>query len=205
MAETDVHRQQIIDLITALTNHFAGEPDVYVSGNLLMYYVPNDPTRSVAPDVFMVQGVEKRSRRTYKVWEEAKGPDVVIEITSASTRLEDLGVKKGLYEVLGVREYFLFDPLGEYLQPALQGYRLVNGEYKPLKGRTLTSQVLGMELRVEDGWLRLYDLETGSRLLTPAEEAEARQAAEARAAAAEAEVARLQAELVRLRQQGNTP
>jgi hypothetical protein len=95
----------------------------------------------------------------------------------------------------------------------------VNGEYKPLKGRTLTSQVLGMELRVEDGWLRLYDLETGSRLLTPTEEAEARQAAEARAtyeaearqaaearaAAAEAEVARLQAELVRLRQQGNTP
>ena len=48
---------------------------------------------------------------------------MVFEITSRGTRLEDLGTKRALYAMLGVREYFLYDPLGEYLQPPLQGYR----------------------------------------------------------------------------------
>jgi Uma2 family endonuclease len=116
-----------------------------------------------------------------KVWEEGKAPDVVFELTSASTRQVDLGPKKGMYEMLGVREYFLFDPLEEYLKPSLQGYRLEERGYRWMEGETLTSDVLGLELRVEEGWLRLYERETGQRLPTPAEVAKARRQAEARA------------------------
>jgi len=46
--------------------------------------------------------------------------------------------------------------------------------------------------------LRLYHPQTGERLPTSDEEAQARRAAEARAAQLEAEVARLRAELARL-------
>ena len=184
----------------------------------------------MAPDVFVVRGVPKRDRRIYKVWEEGKAPDVVFELTSASTRLADLGPKKGTYEVLSVWEYFLFDPLEEYLEPPLQGYRLGERGYRWIEDRPLTSEVLGLELRVEEGWLRLYERKTGRRLPTPAEvaevrrqaearaeqeaearrqaearakqEAEARRQAEARAQAAEEELARLRAELARLRGPG---
>ena len=97
--------------------------------------------------------------------------------------------------MLGVQEYFLYDPLGEYLRPPLQGYRLQEGEYQRLlpggEGE-LASQSLGVELRVEAGRLRVVDPTTGERLLTPAEAQVARRAAEA-------ELERLQAELARLR------
>ena len=45
-----------------------------------------------------------------------------------------------------VAEYFLFDPRGEYLSPALQGYRLIEGQYvpiEPVSGR-LPSVELGL-------------------------------------------------------------
>ena len=35
---TDPHRQQILDLIETLQGHFAANPDVYVSGNLLLCF-----------------------------------------------------------------------------------------------------------------------------------------------------------------------
>ncbi len=185
MAETDTHRKQTIYLLNALEHHFRDAPDVYVSGNLFIYYREGDPTKVVAPDIFVVQGVPKRDRHIYQVWKEHKGPDVVIEVTSRSTREEDLGMKKGVYEVLGVREYFIFDPLGEHLQPRLVGFRLADWGYRHIEEEPLMSQVLGLELRVEGEMLRLIDPQTGERLRTPLE--------------TEAEVERLRAELARMR------
>ena len=211
MAETDVHIDALIYLREALKDHFRDMPQVYVAGNLLLYYEEGDPTACVAPDVFVVQGVAKHERRTYKLWEEGVAPAAVFEITSRGSRLEDLGTKRALYAMLGVEEYFLYDPLGEYLEPALQGYRLQGGDYKrmcPDADRGLVSQVLGIDLRLEQGRLRVVDPATGDRLMTPAEaqearraEASARQAAEARAAQAEAELERVRAELARLREE----
>jgi len=123
--------------------------------------------------------------------------------------------------MLGVREYFLYDPLGEYLRPPLQGYRLQQGEYErvlPGDQGQLVSQALSLELRLQDEQLQVVNPATGERLLTPAEahaarrteaearqvEAEARQAAEARAVLAEAELKRLQDELARLRGETRT-
>jgi len=106
MAETDTHRKQMMYLLDALEDYFRDDPNVYVAGNLFVYYEEGDPTEVVAPDVFVVKGVAKRDRRIYQVWKEDKGPDVIFELTSRSTRQKDLGPKKGTYEMLGVEEYF---------------------------------------------------------------------------------------------------
>jgi Uma2 family endonuclease len=202
MAETDVHIDAMIYLREALKDHFRDAPEVYVAANMLLYYEEGNPAACVAPDVFVVQGVAKHERRIYKLWEEGQPPAVVCEITSKGTRLEDLGTKRALYAMLGVREYFVYDPLGEYLQPPLQGYRLQEGEYQrlpPGSAGELVSQVLGLELRVEEGRLRVINPATGDRLLTPAEAQAARRAEATARRAAEAELERLRAELARLR------
>src|SRR5262245_1160263 len=82
MAETDVHRQLLSDLVFTLENFFRAQPDVYVSGNLLIYYVEGNPKKRVASDIFVARGVKKGQRRIYKLWEEGVAPQVVIELTS---------------------------------------------------------------------------------------------------------------------------
>jgi Uma2 family endonuclease len=176
MAETDVHWEWMVRLKQILRRWFAKDPMTYVSGNLLMYYVPGNKRKHVSPDVFVVKGVEKKQRPYYLTWEEGKNPNAIIEITSKSTRKEDTDTKFVLYrDTLKVKEYFLFDPFGDYLKPErLRGYRLRKGEYEPIAfvdGR-LPSQVLGLHLERDGGTLRLYDPETKSWLLTPDERAE---------------------------------
>ena len=199
MAETPTHRDAMMDAIQVLRRHFAHRPDVYVSGNMMMYYEEGEPRRCVSPDVFVAMGVEDKDRRTYLLWREAKGPDFVLEVTSKSTRRNDQVTKRALYEWMGVSEYVLYDPLGEYLDPPLQGYRLVGGRYVewertrvPGGVRALHSEVLGLSLhvRARDRALRLYDPAAGKDLLTPVEAAAAREEAEARAERADARAER---------------
>jgi Uma2 family endonuclease len=197
MAETDIHRDQMVALIQMLEYFFADRLEVYVSGNLLLYYVPGNKRKHISPDVFVVFGVAKKKRLYYLAWEEGKNPSVVIEISSKSTKQEDLKKKFELYrDVLQVQEYFLFDPRGEYLQPRLQGFRLRDGEYAPIQlvdGR-MPSDILGLELEPEGTSLHLFDPKAGKRLLTPSE----------RAALAEDELERLRRELENLRRQQNS-
>lgn len=179
MAETPLHRKNMTDLIQALETFFKEDAEVYVSGNMFVYYVPGDRLRHVSPDVFMVRGIPKETtpaRRRYLVWEEGKPPEVVIELTSESTREEDIDDKFDIYrDKLRVKEYFLFDPYAEYLEPQLRGYRLRKGQYvriRAVKGR-LPSQVLGLHLEPDREQLRLYDPDTRLWLPTPDEEHEA--------------------------------
>jgi len=168
MAETELHQEEMVDLITGLRRRYRETPDVYVAGNLFFYYVQGDPRAVVAPDVFLVQGVSKQRRRIYKLWEEGEVPSLVIEVSSESTCDEDLEKKKQLYEELGIEEYFLHDPLGEYLSPQLQGYRLVRGRYEPLRPTSdgsLLSRTTGLTLKVEGLKLRLIDTASGKPLL----------------------------------------
>jgi Uma2 family endonuclease len=187
MAETDMHRDDMVDTIQMLKDHYADQPDVYVSGNRLMFYVEGDRRKHISPDVFVVRGVEKKDRDHYLIWKERKAPDAVIEITSKSTRREDQRKKKELYRtVLQVPEYFQFDPTEDYLKPPLQGFRLVGGLYAPINavnGR-LPSDVLGLHLERDGQRLRLFNPATGARLLTTAEQSEL---AERMAVAADAE------------------
>ena len=208
LAENDPQLHAIHYAFGALLLYYRDRPDVYVSADLLVYYEEGNPRVSVAPDVFVVFGVEDHMRMNYKVWEEGKGPDFVLEVASPNTWREDVERKPGIYAGLGVREYFLFDPMGEHYTPRLQGYRLVEGRYERLSAvesidRTLTmrSDVLGLELHARAGGkVRFHDSVTGEDLLSHGEthaalrsarhraerEATARRAAEARVAELEA-------------------
>jgi Uma2 family endonuclease len=209
VGETDVHRDRHFDLVHVIRDVFAADPMVYVSGNLLIFYVPGDKRRHVAPDVFVIRGVPKKQRDNYLIWEEGRAPDLVIELTSRSTRKEDLVKKFELYrDVLGVEEYFLFDPKAEYLDPPLQGHRLTEGRYVPIEpvGGRLPSAILGLELEAVGNELRLYDPAAGRYLPTAQEikqslrETEAARQQEAAARQqAEAEAERLRRELEDLR------
>ena len=168
MAESDLHADVMIYLRLALREHFRDAPDVYVAGNLFFYFRQGDPRAVVAPDLFVVKGVPKEPRRKYLLWEEGRVPCFVVEVTSSSTQHEDLRSKKDCYERLGVEEYFLFDPLGDYLKPRLQGFRLVNGRYEPA-GPVLESRTTGVTLRADGEHLRVVDTATGAPYLRPDE------------------------------------
>lgn len=186
MAETDTHRDEMTDsLIHPLKQFYRDRSDVYVTGNLFFYYQKGNPRAVVAPDVFVVLGVPNHQRNIYKLWEEGRAPDVVFELTSESTSDKDVGDKRLLYERLKVKEYFLFDPLRDYLEPPLQGFRLVGNYYTAIPVESLgqdnwelDSEVLGLVLRTDGHTLRLFDPLQEAYLLTPAEEAEARRQAE---------------------------
>jgi Uma2 family endonuclease len=199
MAETDHHRDLMVAGIDTIKLARAGDPDFYVSGNLLVFYEPGNRRKHVAPDFFAVRGVPNHKRDHYLIWEERQGPEVAIEYTSKTTRKEDQETKFVLYrDTLRVKEYFLFDPFGDYLQPQLQGYRLRAGRYvriRPVDGR-LPSQILGLHLEVQGDQLRFYDPSAGHWLPTPDE---ARRQAEAARQQTEAENERLRQELEALR------
>jgi len=196
--ETQRHALQLQLLIDPLRLYWEDRQDAYVGGNMFIYFsleqVRNQDFRG--PDFFAVLDVSKRERKSWVVWEEGKGPDVVIELLSESTAAQDKGEKKEIYQnLLRVPEYFWFDPFsGEWA-----GFSLRCGEYEAIaedsQGR-LISRVLRLALvrwegvyqEIEARWLRWATL-TGVLLPTPQETAVAaqRQAAEAQHQAAEAQ------------------
>ncbi len=224
MAVSDLHRRILTRTLQALDAHFEQQPEVYVSGDILMYYVEGDPRKSVSPDVLVSFGLGKKNRQTYLVWVEGKSPDFTMEFSSKTTYDRDLGHKMRLYASLGVQDYFLYDAEGLYLPSPLMGFTLIDGVYVPLSSGTdggLHSDVLGLDFQVSDVGLGLYDPVAGAWLQTPAEsaaaraereterantaetrantaEAQVKQEAE-RAKAAEAEAAQLREQLERLR------
>lgn len=196
MGETDFHINVILYLRQALRYIFRQTEGMYVAANMLFYYEKGDPKAVRSPDVFVVRGIAKHDRRTYKLWEERVAPCAAFEITSKSTWLEDMGTKRALYESLGIEEYFLFDPLDEYLSPRLQGFRLVEGFYRPMKvapDGTLRSQELGVILRPEGTLLRVVDPDSGEALPTLGESM-AQALVEAQRAQAEAQRAQVEAQ-----------
>ena len=193
MAETQVHGECMMHVTYALRRYFPkhGREDVYVGSNNFLYYERGNPRAVVAPDVYVVLGAPAHPPRdTYMLWNEPKGPDFVLEVTSASTRHNDERRKRDVYAALGVREYFLYDPRAEYLAPPLQGFRLRDGEYRRLPAVTVlsnrevavASEVLGLELRDdrEARMVRLHDRAAGEDLPTYEEAVRAHRAAEAR-------------------------
>jgi len=214
VAETDLHFREILALFQVLDYFFETRGDVYVAANNFVYFEEGNPKACFSPDVYVVYGVSKETRESYKVWEEGgRVPMVVFELTSKSTQKEDLGKKKALCENLGVQEYFLYDPKGEYLTPPLRGFRLEQGRYSEIapdsKGHR-ASTILGLKFFVNPlAQLGVIDTATGLvlprakeyKLLAQREaegrriEAEGRRIEAEGRRAAEAEVARLKAEL----------
>lgn len=173
MGETDLHRDWMFRILEILRYRYR-EQKVYVASDLLVYYQEGQPSKFVVPDVFIAFDCKNTQRRTYKIWEEGQPPDVVFEVTSRSTSREDSVFKLQLYRQIGVRELFVYDPSAEYLEPSLQGYRLDDdGHYSPIRrgAGTLRSQMLGVDLDLNDLQLVLTDAATGKPCL-PAADAE---------------------------------
>jgi Uma2 family endonuclease len=177
MGETGWHVEAIMDLFTMLKDRYTDRPDVQVCADLFVYYEEGNPRAVICPDVFVAFGVRAGKRRTYRLWEEGCPPTVAFEVSSRSTRREDFGLKKVTCALLGVAEYFVYDPLGEYLKPPLQGFRLAGNAYEhiePNDAGAVESRRLGLMLSVRDGELCVVDTRTGERLRGMAAQREAR-------------------------------
>ena len=220
MAESDAQLGTMLYLLTALRIHYRDRADVLVGGDLFVHYEEGNPAAVVAPDVMVVFGADKREdnpRESYRLWEEPKGPDFVLEVASRSTWPVDRDRKRAVYASLGVGEHWLYDPSGEHLATRLRGMRLVGERYRGLSPktspsgsahhasppavRTVRSAVPGLDVRVaRGGGLSLRDPVSAEVLPGYEQEHLARKAAEARAEreaaarkVAEARVAELEA------------
>lgn len=167
--ETARHKWQMNLLVDPLCTWLANR-DAYVGGNMFVYFSPHQVKTHdfKGPDVFVVLDVPKGERRSWVVWEEGKGPDVVIELLSSSTAGTDKQHKKEIYQRrLRVPEYFWFDPFNP---DDLAGFAIRDEIYEPIlpdSQQRLISRQLGLQLVLWSGqyaetntvWLRWATLE----------------------------------------------
>ena len=210
MAESEAQYAPLTETVSTLRVRYHERNDVYVGGDLLIYYQMNRNDVRVAPDVFVVFGVTSRHPRdSWLVWREGRVPDFVMEIASSRTWRRDATEKRRIYADMGVTEYVRFDPTGNYFTPALVMETLEGTEYREQPLTTDNAGILrgysaGLELDIcvaPDLKLRLYDPVAGEWLRTHQETEDARRESEAAHRAAEAEIARLREQLEQLRQQ----
>ncbi len=171
--ENYLHLKQIIILITCLEWLWRERNDFFVAGNLTIYYSSQQKKSEDfrGPDFFVVLGTERRSRKSWCVWdEEGRYPNVIVEILSESTAKVDRGEKKQIYQdIFRLPDYFWFDP--ETLE--FEGFTLVKGKYQPLKPTEQGwrwSQQLGLYLGIYEQKLRFYSPD-GELVPTPEEAA----------------------------------
>ena len=178
LAETYVHLYAILVTLEILKQYLQGQQATVLADQFL-YYAQGFPRLRVAPDVMVIFNVAPGGRDNYKIWEEKQVPSVIFEITSEGTKDRDTGYKKTLYEQLGVKEYWLFDPKGEWIENKLKGYRLEKDEYEEIKDSK--SEVLGLRLEVESELIAFYREDTGEKLLAPSELSQALRESEEKA------------------------
>lgn len=185
VAETYDHLYAILTTLEVLKQYLAGRQATVLADQFL-YYAQGYPKLRTAPDVMVVFDVAPGGRDNYKIWEEGQVPVVIFEMTSPGTKDYDQNFKKTLYEQLGVQEYWLFDPKGEWIPEKLHGYRLRGDNYEAIADNR--SIPLQLRLTVEGKVIGFYREDTGEKLLIPDElvqalqqETLARQQAEERA------------------------
>ena len=198
MGETAFHIKLIINLFQMLETYFLSKTDVCIIADMMFYYEEDNPQKCISPDVMVVKGVDNYSRRVFKLWEE-NVPEVVFEISSRKTWRDDLQKKFFLYQKLGVKEYYIFDPEYKCLPETLLAYHLKGSVFKPIKVKKnrVFSPSLNLEIVDTGKTLRLYNPETHGFLPTMAELTE--QVADVESL--KSEVEKLKAELAKLKEQ----
>lgn len=172
--ETDLHLRQIILLLQCLDWWWRSRDDYFATGNLTIYYSPRQLKSEDfrGPDFFVVLGTERKTRKSWVVWQEdGKYPNIIVELLSKSTAATDRGFKKQIYQdTFRTPDYFWFDP--DSLEFA--GFRLVGGQYEPIQPNTqgwLWSQQLELYLGIHQRKIRFFTAE-GLLVPTPEEVAE---------------------------------
>ena len=202
VVESDIHQRLRAYAVGALEARFAARPGFFAASDLGLLFERGNPAAVMAPDLLVSFGAGDRRRPSYKLWQEPV-PDLVLELLSPKTWRRDVEAKPGLYEDLGVGEFWLLDPIGK-LPRAINGWRRdAGGSYAPvpaLPGGGGRSAVLGLDLVVHGDGFRFRDPATGELLPDHAETAAAlgaseaaRQREESARRAAEARVAELEA------------
>ena len=136
-------------------------PDALVAYDLAVLFEEGNPRALVSPDVVVALNAGQQDRGSYKLWKEPGPPDLVLEALSERTWRRDLRIKPRMFEDLGVREYWIIDPIGKLASP-IMGHRLRDGRYEAVpraKTGGWISDVLGAELLIDSGEFRLRDLE----------------------------------------------
>jgi Uma2 family endonuclease len=189
MGENSIHIQLLANLLNILKIFFKGREDVFLSGNMNLYFEEGNPRRWYAPDLLVAFGVPNVERSSYLVWRERVFPQVIIEIASEKTWRNDIDEKLRMYEEFGAEEYYVLDPEFGYLPSPIMAYRRkgdILAELNLVDNRILSPR-LGLEIVRESDSFRLFDPRTNEYLRTLEE--------------SEIEIGRLKAEIERLKTQ----
>jgi len=154
-APSVAHQWIVSELIRKIGGFLEGKPcraypapcDVLIPR--LMEQSEDDVDTVVQPDVLVL--CDKDRIRPGYIW---GAPDLVVEILSPSTSRKDLHEKYMLYQRAGVREYWVIDPVGQWLHQYLRGK---DGQFTPetlfVTTGVLESTVLeGFRLDVSTLW-----------------------------------------------------
>ena len=196
----------IAELLRPLIDRFLVERrrPAHVGADQFIYWKEGNPTRRLAPDVYVLPGVDRTAViPSWKTWQTGIVPSFALEIAGNDIE-KDYEHGPAEYADLGVSELVVFDPHATPTSKTRlrwQVFRLVG---KRGLVRVDVSQGDRVKSKVLKAWLRAVDTESGARIriaegengetLFPTEaeaERRAKEAAEAAKEAAEAEVARL--------------
>ena len=167
----EAQRETLFEIGEALAIRFDLErrrPQPALSFAVPIYYEEGNPAVRVVPDFFVSPASNGKRRQTYKLWEEPKAPDFVLDVAAAAAdRDRDWRGKPGGYAAIGVPEYWRFDPTGQHFEPRLQGFRRQADGYVALPANregsaiTIRSEALDLDLHFDGERLRLRDSQTG--------------------------------------------
>ena len=169
MGEASSHNALMMEFLQALRFFLKSRNDIFVTGNMNVYYEEGNPRKWFAPDILVAFGVENKNRKVFKIWQEGIFPQVIFEIASETTYENDLyGEKFKLYETLGAEEYYLLDAERTYLPAPLMAFRRENGRLKEVQivNNRVFSNHLGLEIVQTENNFRLFNPATQNFLFT---------------------------------------
>lgn len=174
--------------------------------NLLIPRQGDHPAYQPSPDILVHPTLGEGERTSLSLLADGS-PALIIEVASPSTATDhDLNLtspkgKPAVYERIGVREYLVFDPLGQILPQQVRAWRrgaLGYEAWEPEPDGRWHSAALGVSFAPQGLWLRLFDQE-GQLVSNIREINRERQQLERVNRDQAAELAALRAELRRLR------
>ncbi|HEY5959718.1 MAG TPA: Uma2 family endonuclease [Polyangiaceae bacterium] len=204
LPESQLHFELRALLYQLLSDHLG--LGTTVGSDQFVYFDAGDPSRSVAPDVYVRLQPRGEKIRSWKTWERG-APEVAVEIVSESDASELVWRRKlAGYQSVGVRELVRFDPnaspsaqlrvwdrVDEMLQERVVIERSAPSSILPVYWVVAEADDHSSALRIADTKLQLIPTAAEARQA----EAKARQAEAKARQAAEARVQELEAELHR--------
>ena len=204
-------QEAVLDYLKKVLRHLYEREQWMVAGNRNHYHAAIENSENlIVPDIAIFKGIyiPLEEQETLTSWDMRKGnkacPPLVIESSSGKTYKGDIDPDKKprLYGLIGVKEYFAYDPNRPQVWPKKAGTRLLGWRYDeqgnptPIKANEegrMWSEVLDSWLGADGPYLRLYD-RNGVMRLTGEEADKQRANIEAQRAKAEAQRANAEVE-----------